>query len=44
MDPLRAEFLKYVFSKDVQTAVLKDGYCPVSADLAANELREVGVK
>lgn len=44
LDPLRAEFVKYVFSKQGQEAVLKDGYFPVPAALAAKELEKVGIK
>src|SRR5262249_53479272 len=34
LDPLRAEFIKYVFSKQGQMAVVKDGYLPIKADKA----------
>ena len=34
LDPLRAEFIRYVFSKDGQEAVVKDGYYPVPAGIA----------
>jgi phosphate transport system substrate-binding protein len=44
LDPLRAEFLKYVFSKEGQTDVVKDGYYPVSAKIAAQDLATVGIK
>lgn len=43
LDPLRREFLKYVFSKDGQQAVIKDGYLPITAALAAEELKKVGI-
>jgi len=43
LDPLRSEFLKYVYSKEGQTSVIKDGYFPVSEDLAAEDLAAVGV-
>ena len=43
LDPLRLEFLKYVFSKQGQQAVIKDGYFPVSADIAKKALKTIGV-
>jgi len=44
LDPLRAEFIKYIFSKEGQEAVLKDGYIPVSAEIAKEALSQVGLK
>jgi phosphate transport system substrate-binding protein len=44
LDPLRAEFVRYVFSKNGQQDVLKDGYFPVPATVAREELKSVGVK
>ena len=44
LDPLRREFIKYMFSKQGQEAVLKDGYYPVSAPLAKKSLASVGIK
>ncbi|HZW06377.1 MAG TPA: PstS family phosphate ABC transporter substrate-binding protein [Phycisphaerales bacterium] len=44
LDPLRAEFIKMMFSKEGQEAVLKDGYIPVLADTAREELKTVGIK
>lgn len=44
LDPLRAEFLKFVFSRQGQEAVVKDGYFPIPATLAAKELEKVGIK
>ncbi|MCG8584379.1 MAG: phosphate ABC transporter substrate-binding protein [Pirellulales bacterium] len=44
LDPLRREFLKYIFSKPGQEVVVKDGYFPVSAKYAKKMLEEVGVK
>ena len=43
LDPLRAEFLKYIFSKQGQEDVLKDGYFPVPATMAAKMLENVGL-
>ncbi|MDP3726259.1 MAG: phosphate ABC transporter substrate-binding protein PstS family protein [bacterium] len=39
IDPLRAEFIKYIYSKQGQQAVLKDGYFPIIAPIASEDLR-----
>ena len=44
LDNLRAEFVRYVFSKNGQADVLKDGYLPVPAPVAREELKSVGIK
>ena len=44
LDPLRAEFLRYVFSKQGQMQVAKDGYLPLDAEAAAASLEMVGLK
>ena len=43
LDPLRAEFIRYVFSREGQQDVVKDGYFPVNAAIAERELRKVGL-
>jgi len=43
LDPLRREFIKFVFSKQGQEAVVKDGYFPVPAAIARQELESVGI-
>lgn len=43
MEPLRAEFIKLIYSKQGQEIVVKDGYYPVSAELAREDLRAVGI-
>jgi phosphate transport system substrate-binding protein len=43
LDPLRAEFLKYVFSKQGQEQVVKAGYLPLPVELAAEQLAAVGL-
>jgi len=40
-DPLVREFVKYVFSKEGQEVVLKDGYYPVPATIAKEEIEKV---
>lgn len=44
LDPLRREFIKYVFSKQGQQVVVKDGYYPVTAEIAESALKQVGIQ
>jgi phosphate transport system substrate-binding protein len=44
LDPLRAEFVKLMFSKQGQEVVLKDGYFPISAEVAREDLRACGIE
>ncbi len=44
IDPLISEFVKFVFSKEGQTVVVKDGFYPVSKSLADEDLKNLGVK
>jgi phosphate transport system substrate-binding protein len=39
LDPLRAEFLKYIFSHDGQEDVVRDGYLPLPAKVATKSLK-----
>ena len=41
LDPLRREFIRFVFSKEGQEIVVKDGYFPLSAAIAAEELKRI---
>ncbi|MDX2474897.1 MAG: phosphate-binding protein, partial [Candidatus Krumholzibacteria bacterium] len=43
LDALRGEFVRFVFSRNGQEAVVKDGYLPVPATVCAEELRAVGM-
>jgi phosphate transport system substrate-binding protein len=43
LDPLRREFVKLIFSKEGQEVVVKDGYIPVSYDIAKKTLESVGI-
>jgi phosphate transport system substrate-binding protein len=43
LDPLRKEFIRFVFSKEGQSAVVKDGYFPVPAKIAGEELSKLGI-
>ncbi len=44
LEPLRAEFIKLIFSKKGQEVVAKDGYFPVPAAIANAELQKVGLR
>ena len=43
LEPLRREFIRLVFSSQGQEVVVKDGYLPVSAQVATRELASVGL-
>jgi phosphate transport system substrate-binding protein len=43
LDPLKREFIKYVFSKAGQEDVVKDGYFPIGAAIAKKMRAEVGI-
>lgn len=43
MDPLRREFIRYIFSRQGQLDVVKDGYYPVPAALARKQLEKIGL-
>jgi len=43
LDPLRREFIRFVFSKEGQQSVLKDGYYPVTSRIANEELARLGL-
>jgi len=44
LDPLRAEFLRYIYSKQGQEAVVKDGFFPVTAPVVEADLAALGLK
>jgi phosphate transport system substrate-binding protein len=44
LDPLRREFVKFIFSKQGQEVVVKDGYFPVTAAMAQKALLSAGIK
>jgi len=44
IDPLRREFIRYIFSKQGQLDVVKDGYYPVPAAIAAETLEKFGIR
>ena len=43
MDPLVSEFVRYIFSREGQADVVKEGFLPVSATVAARELKKLGL-
>lgn len=43
LDPLRAQFVKYIFSKEGQQAVIKAGFFPVNAAIAKQDLGALGL-
>jgi phosphate transport system substrate-binding protein len=43
LDPLRREFIRYIFSQQGQEVVIKDGYYPVKAQTAIDALKSVGI-
>ena len=43
LDPLRAEFIRYLFSKQGQGAVIKAGHVPVDSVAANKALKAVGL-
>lgn len=44
LDPLRREFIKYIFSRQGQSDVIKDGYYPLPAAICRDALQSVGIK
>lgn len=44
LNPVMAEFIKYVFSKEGQTIVIKDGFYPVSSAIANEDFAKIGLK
>jgi phosphate transport system substrate-binding protein len=44
LEPLRAEFVRFVYSKQGQEGVVKDGYFPVPAAIAAEDRAKLGLE
>jgi len=44
MEPVRAEFAKYILSKQGQMGTVKDGYYPIPAAVAAQDAEALGLK
>ena len=43
LDPLRREFIRFIFSQQGQETAIKDGYYPVKAQTAIDALKSVGI-
>ena len=43
LDPLRKEFIKMIFSKEGQEGIVKDGYIPVTSEIAKEDLKKIGL-
>jgi len=43
LDPLRREFIKFVFSQSGQQIVIKDGFYPVSYNIAKEDMTALGI-
>lgn len=44
LDPLRREFVKLILSQEGQEVVVKDGYIPLSYEIAQQTLSEMGIE
>lgn len=44
VDPLRGEFIKYIYSQQGQQGTVKDGYFPVTAAIAEDDLKAMKLK
>lgn len=44
LDPIVREFVRFIFSKEGQEIVVKDGYYPLTAKVCAEELQQIGVE
>ena len=43
LDPLRREFVTYVYSREGQEGVVKDGYYPITAEIAKDAMASLGL-
>lgn len=43
LDRLRAEFVKYILSKDGQTQAELGGYYPITNEIRENDLKKLGI-
>ncbi len=43
LTPIEAEFIRFIYSAEGQALVEKDGYVPIGAEFAAEELKKVGL-
>ena len=43
LDPVRAEFIKFILSKDGQELTEKGGFYPITNEIRENELKNLGI-
>lgn len=43
LSPVESEFIRFIFSAQGQAQVKKEGYIPISADIAYQELKKIGL-
>jgi len=43
LDPLRREFIQYIYTREGQQVVVGDGYYPITAEVARGALEKVGI-
>ncbi len=43
MDPLRREFIRFIFSRQGQEATIKDGYFPITRAIAEDDMKAMGL-
>lgn len=44
VEPVRAQFIKFIYSQEGQAATVKDGYFPVTAVIAEDDLKAMKIK
>ncbi|MDP1963736.1 MAG: phosphate ABC transporter substrate-binding protein PstS family protein [Reyranella sp.] len=44
VEPVRAQFIKFIYSQEGQAATVKDGYFPVTAAIAEDDLKTMKIK
>lgn len=44
LDPLRREFIRFIYSREGQQQVIRDGYLPITAEIANEAMASVGMK
>ncbi len=44
LSPIKREFIRFIYSRQGQELVSKDGYVPISAQFAKQELKKVGIE
>ena len=44
LDPLRRELFRFIYSKQGQECVARDGYYPVTAAIAKEQMKKLGIE